>query len=54
MVSAQLDLLAQKVTEVTSAILKGDSDALAAHGRFLAERFAPSALQLSPGSESPS
>jgi hypothetical protein len=54
MVSAQLDLLAEKVTEVTSAILKGDSDALAAHGRFLAERFAPSALQLSPGSGSPS
>jgi hypothetical protein len=48
MVAAQLDLLAEKVTEVTNAILKGDSDALAAHGRFLAERFAPSALQLSP------
>jgi hypothetical protein len=48
MVAAQLDLLAEKVTEVSSAILKGDSDALAAHGRFLAERFARSALQLSP------
>jgi hypothetical protein len=47
MVAAQLDLLTQKVTEVTNAILKGDSDALAAQGRFLAERFAPSALQLS-------
>jgi len=47
MVAAQLDLLAQKTTEVTNAILKGDSDALAAQGRFLAERFAPSALRLS-------
>lgn len=46
MVAAQLDLLAQKATEVTNAILKGDSDALVAQGRFLADRFAPSALQL--------
>ena len=53
MVMAQLDLLAEKVTEVGSAILKGDSDAIAAHGRFLAERFAPSALQLAPGPDAP-
>lgn len=53
MVAAQLDLLAQKVTEVTGAILKGDSDALAAQGRFLAERFAPSALQLSSPATEP-
>ena len=46
MVATQLDLLSEKVTEVTNAILKGDSDALAAQGRFLAERFAPSSLHL--------
>ena len=44
----QLDLLTMKMSEVTNAVLKGDSDALAAHGRFLAERFAPSALQAPP------
>ena len=51
MVAAQLDLLSQKVTEVTNAILKGDSDALAAQGRFLAERFAPSSLHLDGAAE---
>jgi hypothetical protein len=53
MVVAQLDLLSQKATEVTNAILKGDGDALAAQGRFLAERFARSSLQLrGPGTDS--
>lgn len=44
--SDQLDLLASKMDEVADAVHKKDSDALLANGRFLAEKFGPSALSL--------
>ena len=44
--SDQLDLLAAKMDEVADAVHKKDSDALLANGRFLAEKFGPSALSL--------
>jgi hypothetical protein len=34
--------------DVSDAVLAGDSDRLAAHGRFLEESFAESSLSLSP------
>ena len=43
---AQLDLLSSKMDEVADAVHKKDSDALLANGRFLAEKFGPSALAL--------
>ncbi len=42
----QLELMDRKMQEVAEDIVRQDSDRLLAHGRFLAERFAPSALQL--------
>jgi len=42
----QLDLLSTKMDEVADAVHKKDSDALLANGRFLEEKFGPSALSL--------
>ena len=51
--SDQLDLLASKMGEVADAVHKKDSDALLANGRFLEEKFGPSALALpQPGGSS--
>ena len=44
----QLDLLAAKMDEVFDAVCRADADALIAHGRFLAEKFASGALALDP------
>jgi len=44
--SDQLDLLATKMDDVADAVHKKDSDALLANGRFLEEKFGPSALAL--------
>lgn len=46
MVQGQLKLLDSKLQDVSDAMLKGDSDQLAAHGRFLEESFARSSLSL--------
>jgi hypothetical protein len=46
-----LDLLSSKMDEVADAVHKKDSDALLASGRFLEEKFGPSALSL-PGTQS--
>jgi hypothetical protein len=51
MVLAQLRLLADRMDEVGDAIAKGDEDALAAHGRFLADRFRRSSLTVAGGAE---
>ena len=51
--SDQLDLLSTKMDEVADAVHKKDSDAPLASGRFLADKFGPSALSLpqpQPGS----
>jgi hypothetical protein len=48
MVRGQLELLEGKLGEVRDAMLAGDSDRLAAHGRFLQESFAESTLSLAP------
>jgi hypothetical protein len=48
MVQDQLGLLEGKLKEVSDAMLAGDSDRLAAHGRFLQESFAESSLSLAP------
>jgi hypothetical protein len=48
MVQDQLGLLEGKLKEVSEAMLAGDSDKLAAHGRFLQESFAESSLSLTP------
>jgi hypothetical protein len=48
--SDQLSLIATKMDEVADAVHKKDSDALLANGRFLAEKFGPSALSLPQGS----
>jgi hypothetical protein len=42
----QLDLMDSKMQEVAEDVMKHDSERLLANGRFLAERFAPSALNL--------
>jgi hypothetical protein len=42
----QLDLLNQKMNEVSEAVHRKDSDALLANGRFLEEKFGKSALSL--------
>jgi hypothetical protein len=42
----QLTLLSSKMDEVADAVHKKDSDALLANGRFLAEKFGPTALAL--------
>ncbi len=44
----QLDLLDTKMREAADAILAHDSERLLANGRFLADRFATSSLQLDP------
>lgn len=50
MACTQVALLDRKLTDVSDAMLKGDSDELAAHGRFLEERFGGSSLGLpAPG-----
>jgi hypothetical protein len=48
MVQNQLSLLESRLEEISEAMLKGDSDQLAAHGRFLEESFAQSSLSLQP------
>lgn len=45
----QLDLLAGKMDEVFVAVCRADSDALVAHGRFLAEKFGTGSLALDLG-----
>jgi hypothetical protein len=49
----QLDLLARTMDQVFDAVNRSDAAALVAHGRFLAEKFGPSAagggLALAPG-----
>ena len=42
----QLDLMDRKMREVADDIARHDSDKLLANGRFLAERFGVSSLQL--------
>ena len=44
----QLDLLGSKMDDVFDAACRADADALIAHGRFLAEKFASGALALDP------
>jgi hypothetical protein len=48
----QLDLLGNKMDEVFVAVCQSDADALIAHGRFLAEKFASGSLALDGGSGS--
>ena len=42
----QLNLMDRKMQEVAEAFVQHDTDKLEAHGRFLAEKFAPSSLQI--------
>lgn len=42
----QLDLMDRKMREVADDIIRNDSEKLVAHGRFLAERFGTSSLDL--------
>ena len=42
----QLDLLAEKMDEVADAVHRSDTDKLVANGRFLAEKFGKSGLDL--------
>jgi hypothetical protein len=44
----QLVLLDSKMKEVVTSVHEGDTDALAANGRFLQERFGADAFQLEP------
>ena len=44
----QLDLLGAKMDDVFDAVCRADADALIAHGRFLAEKFATGALAIDP------
>jgi hypothetical protein len=44
----QLDLMDRRLEDVADDIVRHDSDKLLANGRFLAEKFGPSALQLEP------
>jgi hypothetical protein len=45
----QLDLMASKMQEVADDLARHDSDRLLANGRFLAERFSASSLQVGSG-----
>ena len=45
----QLDLLHTEMTQVADAVSRNDLDRLAAHGRFLADRFGRSELALTTG-----
>lgn len=45
----QLNLMDQKMHEVADAIVAHDTDRLEAHGRFLAEKFGGSSLDIKPG-----
>jgi hypothetical protein len=49
----QLDLMDRKMQEAADDIARHDSDRLLANGRFLAERFATSSLDLSSASAEP-
>ncbi|HVE62989.1 MAG TPA: hypothetical protein VNB94_04220 [Mycobacteriales bacterium] len=49
----QLDLLASKMDEVFLAVCRADSDALVAHGRFLAEKFGTGSLTASLAPDGP-
>ncbi len=42
----QLDLLAEQMDEVATAVNRNDVDRLLAHGRFLEERFGQSGLSI--------
>jgi hypothetical protein len=44
----QLNLMDQKMHEVADAMVAHDTDRLEAHGRFLAEKFGGSSLDLGP------
>jgi hypothetical protein len=44
----QLDLLAEQMDEVATAVNRNDVDRLLAHGRFLEERFGQSGLSIDP------
>ena len=46
----QLNLMDQKMHEVAEAMVAHDTDRLEAHGRFLAEKFGGSSLDIKPGS----
>ena len=46
----QLNLMDQKMHEVADAMVAHDTDRLEAHGRFLAEKFGGSSLDIKPGS----
>ncbi len=46
----QLDLMDEKMHEVAEAMVAHDTDRLEAHGRFLAEKFGGSSLDITPGS----
>lgn len=46
---AQLDLMDEKMSEVAEAVVAHDTDRLEAHGRFLAEKFGGSTLDLDSG-----
>ena len=45
----QLNLMDQKMHEVADAMVAHDADRLEAHGRFLAEKFGGSSLDIKPG-----
>jgi hypothetical protein len=49
----QLNLMDQKMHEVADAMVAHDTDRLEAHGRFLAEKFGGSSLDIKPGSSGP-
>jgi FixJ family two-component response regulator len=44
--NAQLELLSDRLRQVLDALVKGDTDRLLAHERFLADRFGQSELDL--------
>jgi len=45
----QLDLLGSKIDDLFDAACRDDADALLAHGRFLADKFATGTLAIDPG-----
>ena len=45
----QLDLLASTMDDISDAASRSDAAALVAHGRFLAEKFGHSSLNIEPG-----
>ena len=49
----QLNLMDQKMHEVADAMVAHDTDRLEAHGRFLAEKFGGSSLDIKPGASAP-